>query len=68
MWVQDRANEALDTAVLCLAALHVLGGTNPAAYVRRQADVIAAALSGPESPTQTSGPTDRRVARSKYLG
>jgi phage terminase large subunit GpA-like protein len=68
VWVQDRANEALDTAVLCLAALHVLGGTNPAAYVRRQADAVAAALSSSAAAPEPTVRTERRVARSKYLG
>lgn len=68
VWVQDRANEALDTAVLCLAALHILGGSNAAAYVRRQADVVAAALSGSDAAPEPKATQERRVSRSGYLG
>lgn len=69
VWVQDRANEALDTAVLCLAALHILGGSNPAAYVRRQADAVAAAISGSAGAAPEPKATqERRVSRSGYLG
>ncbi len=69
VWVQDRANEALDTAVLCLAALHILGGTNPAAYVRRQAAMVAA--TPPPGTVQAAAAPQKpqpRTARSSYLG
>jgi phage terminase large subunit GpA-like protein len=76
VWVQDRANEALDTAVMCLAALHILAGTNPAAYVRRQAERLAAEpvpdpaaprVAPAALPAKPAAPPARRVARSGYL-
>lgn len=72
VWVQDRANEALDTAVLCLAALHVIGGSNPAAYVRRQADVITSTPLPGQAPRSVQVEQQQvqqsRVTRSRYLG
>jgi len=74
VWVQDRErNEALDCAVLCLAAYRLL---NP--NIRQMADTIAAAATvatrprddgslTPADPPSTPLPAGRRVARSKYL-
>jgi phage terminase large subunit GpA-like protein len=73
VWVQDRErNEALDTAVLCLAALRLL---NP--NIRQMTELLTAA--GPPAPKQTAGtiapppagtpqPEGRRMQRSRYLG
>lgn len=68
VWMQDRANEALDTALLAFAALHILAGTNPAAYVRRQAERLAAAVAAPAGqPAPPPKPPQPRVAPSNYL-
>lgn len=71
VWVLDRErNEALDTAVLCLAAFRLLN-----ANLRQMAEVLAAAgapaaeASPAPEPPSTPGPSPaRRVARSRYLG
>ena len=65
VWVVDRErNEALDTAVLCLAAFRLL---NP--NVRQMLDALPGAagrpLDGPPTPPAKPG---RRVGRSGYLG
>lgn len=70
VWVLDRErNEALDTAVLCLAAFRLL---NP--NLRQYAEILAAtpdATPSPEGqpppPTAPAAPV-RRVSRSRYLG
>lgn len=73
VWVQDRErNEALDTAVLALAAFRLL---NP--NVRQMAETLAsipvtAAPGGPVPPPPSTPPPvsapGRRVVRSRYLG
>lgn len=71
VWVQDRQrNEALDTAVLALAAVRLL---NP--NIRHMAETLAAAAPppgggdpGPAPAQQPAQPMERRVGRSKYLG
>ncbi len=71
VWVQDRErNEALDTAVLCLAAFRLL---NP--NLQHLAQVLDAtkpgrdpAPGGGQPPPQTSRPQRPRAARSSYLG
>lgn len=72
-WVAHRErNEALDTAVLCLAAYKLL---NP--NIRQMAETIASTPlppSDPPGPEPTPGPSAqqpqaaRRIARSSYLG
>jgi phage terminase large subunit GpA-like protein len=76
VWVQDRdRNEALDTAVLCLAAYRLL---NP--NIRQMAEMLAAtplpgapapaSVAPSRTPAQSPAPpaSMRRVARSAYLG
>lgn len=69
VWVLDRErNEALDTAVLCLAAFRLL---NP--NLRQYAETLAATQvphdESPEgTPTTLPAPVGRRVVRSRYLG
>lgn len=70
VWVLDRdRNEALDTAVLALAANRLL---NP--NIRHMAEVLAAAAPTPSDPGGSSAPPapaapqGRRVGRSGYLG
>jgi phage terminase large subunit GpA-like protein len=72
VWVQDRErNEALDTAVLTLAAFRLL---NP--NIRHMAETLAATPvpkpgSGGDSgsaPTKPAQPNERRASRSSYLG
>lgn len=69
VWVQDRErNEALDTAVLALAAFRLL---NP--NIRHMAEVLAASSPSPPEQGGSGGggptaPPSRRVVRSGYLG
>lgn len=71
VWVQDRErNEALDCAVLCLAALKLL---NP--NLRHMAEELAAAAppngdggGGSPAPQPQARPQQRRTGRSGYLG
>lgn len=71
VWVQDRArNEALDCAVMCLAALRLL---NP--NIRQMAAMLASlpipattpTIQAPASASRPQQP-QRRVGRSNYLG
>lgn len=70
VWVLDRErNEALDTAVLCLAAFRLL---NP--NLRQYAETLAATPlprdepPGDATPAASAAPPGRRVVRSRYLG
>lgn len=71
VWVLDRErNEALDTAVLCLAAFRML---NP--NLRQMAETLAATAVPAETPTPPApaspapaAPPGRRTAHSRYLG
>ena len=78
VWVQDRPrNEALDTAVLCLAAYKLL---NPNIRQMHEAIVAASTLATKPTPPSSGGAlppapataprpaAGRRVARSGYLG
>lgn len=74
-WVQDRErNEALDTAVLCLASFRLL---NP--NLRQMAEMLAVAAPHQDDPSHPDGVSaprpapagpspGRRIARSRYLG
>jgi phage terminase large subunit GpA-like protein len=71
VWVQDRErNEALDTAVLALAAFRLL-----APNIRHMADTLAATTPppgggepGPAPAPRPAPSAERRVSRSGYLG
>jgi phage terminase large subunit GpA-like protein len=85
VWVQDRErNEALDTAVLCLAAYHIFNGKKRYAEFREAIRIAAEAMPKPEvtpandpdvipaSPPPAPQPPARvparRTSRSSYLG
>lgn len=74
VWVKRRLrNEGLDCAVLAIAALRLLNPKLPAMHenLRRQASARPPSGSAPDTPplpVPPRPPSQRRIARSRYLG